>query len=73
MDGAGSDASYEAFVALHSPALSASGVPARYWPSLWRKLEGEVGAAAWGELSFFLSSALAKARPTPTASRGVCV
>lgn len=41
--GAGGD-DYEAFVALHGPALSASGVPPRYWPSLWRKLEGEVGA-----------------------------
>ncbi|KAL8220762.1 UNVERIFIED_CONTAM: hypothetical protein K2H54_054361 [Gekko kuhli] len=34
---------YEAFVALHGAALSASAVPTRYWPSLWHKLENEVG------------------------------
>ncbi|XP_015278464.1 PREDICTED: tubulin--tyrosine ligase-like protein 12 [Gekko japonicus] len=33
---------YEAFVALHGAALSASAVPTRYWPSLWHKLENEV-------------------------------
>uniref|UniRef100_A0A8D0L7E4 Tubulin tyrosine ligase like 12 n=1 Tax=Sphenodon punctatus TaxID=8508 RepID=A0A8D0L7E4_SPHPU len=35
-------AGYEAFVALHRPALSTSGVPPRYWESLWHKLENEV-------------------------------
>ncbi|XP_020664293.3 tubulin--tyrosine ligase-like protein 12 isoform X1 [Pogona vitticeps] len=41
MEGDGPDA-YKAFVALHGPALSASGVPSRYWQSLWHKLENEV-------------------------------
>ncbi|XP_066490184.1 tubulin--tyrosine ligase-like protein 12 [Tiliqua scincoides] len=35
-------ADYEAFAALQGAALSASAVPARYWPALWRKLDGEV-------------------------------
>ncbi|XP_044306790.1 tubulin--tyrosine ligase-like protein 12 isoform X1 [Varanus komodoensis] len=33
---------YQTFVALHGPALSASGVPPCYWKSLWHKLENEV-------------------------------
>ncbi|KAG8142776.1 putative Tubulin--tyrosine ligase-like protein [Naja naja] len=39
---AGDNDAYLDFVALHRPALSASAVPQRYWPSLWRKLENEV-------------------------------
>uniref|UniRef100_A0A8C5T015 Tubulin tyrosine ligase like 12 n=1 Tax=Laticauda laticaudata TaxID=8630 RepID=A0A8C5T015_LATLA len=39
---AGDNDAYLDFVALHRPALSASAVPQRYWPGLWRKLKNEV-------------------------------
>lgn len=39
---------YEAFMALHGVALSTSLVPMCYWPSLWHKLEEEVGHAKGG-------------------------
>ncbi|XP_053112679.1 tubulin--tyrosine ligase-like protein 12 [Hemicordylus capensis] len=41
MEGDCSD-DFKAFVALHGPALSTSGIPPQYWQSLWQKLDNEV-------------------------------
>ncbi|KAF7237652.1 Tubulin--tyrosine ligase-like protein 12 [Varanus komodoensis] len=51
---------YQTFVALHGPALSASGVPPCYWKSLWHKLENEFNLAPHGkELSEDLKKRIA--------------
>ncbi|XP_040201761.1 tubulin--tyrosine ligase-like protein 12 [Rana temporaria] len=42
------DEGFSQFVVLHQAALSSSGVPPKYWKSLYRKLEGEIfDAGEW--------------------------